>query len=34
LERLVSFEQALYLSAVVLVCAGIQRRRATGTVTE
>jgi len=33
LERLVSFEQALYLSAVVLVCARIQRHRATGTVT-
>jgi hypothetical membrane protein len=34
LERLVSLEQALYLSAVVLACARIQRRRATGTVTE
>jgi hypothetical membrane protein len=33
-ERLVSFEQGLYLSAVVLVCARIQRRRAAGTVTE
>ena len=32
-ERLVSFEQALYVSAVVLVCARIQRRQATGTVT-
>ena len=33
-ERLVSFEQALYLAAVVLVCARIQRRPATGIVTE
>ena len=32
-ERLVSFEQALYLSAVVLVCARIQGRQATGSVT-